>query len=259
MESRLYEWWQLFDTATSRYYYYNISTQRTVWHLPNDQTSSTSLAAHTPSSPPPAPMPLASRLLALLIKNHSLLASKTTNDMRILHDNIRRAESNDRVGVETTSDQQLRLFLRKNAGLIENALCGKSGSCEDVSLGCLKSKVMVSVPLSAAVAATPPKRRLLPRTNPNYVNVDLIDVNNGRTTVKNTYVKLQELSAALHDESSAASCQRRGAVVASASAASDLYQQATLMLLSILKSTEKGKTIGFDKQSAIFLLPVFSD
>lgn len=28
------QWWELFDPNTSRFYYYNASTQRTVWHRP---------------------------------------------------------------------------------------------------------------------------------------------------------------------------------------------------------------------------------
>lgn len=35
------------------------------------------------------------------------------------------------------------------------------------------------------------KRRLQPRTNPNYVNVDYVNANNGSLQVKNTYIKLQ--------------------------------------------------------------------
>ena len=34
------------------------------------------------------------------------------------------------------------------------------------------------------------KRRLQPRTNPNYINVDFINTRNG-SLIKNTYVKLQ--------------------------------------------------------------------
>ncbi|XP_017914250.1 PREDICTED: rho GTPase-activating protein 39 isoform X4 [Capra hircus] len=30
------QWWELFDPNTSRFYYYNASTQRTVWHRPQD-------------------------------------------------------------------------------------------------------------------------------------------------------------------------------------------------------------------------------
>ncbi|KAJ8337762.1 hypothetical protein SKAU_G00367280 [Synaphobranchus kaupii] len=28
------QWWELFDPNTSRFYYYNASSQRTVWHRP---------------------------------------------------------------------------------------------------------------------------------------------------------------------------------------------------------------------------------
>ncbi|TSL47591.1 Rho GTPase-activating protein 39 [Bagarius yarrelli] len=30
------QWWELFDSNTSRFYYYNASTQRTVWHRPHE-------------------------------------------------------------------------------------------------------------------------------------------------------------------------------------------------------------------------------
>ena len=28
------QWWELFDHKTSRFYYYNAASQRTVWHRP---------------------------------------------------------------------------------------------------------------------------------------------------------------------------------------------------------------------------------
>lgn len=28
------QWWELFDSKTSRFYYYNVSSQQTVWHRP---------------------------------------------------------------------------------------------------------------------------------------------------------------------------------------------------------------------------------
>lgn len=30
------QWWELFDQNTARFYYYNATTQRTVWHKPNN-------------------------------------------------------------------------------------------------------------------------------------------------------------------------------------------------------------------------------
>lgn len=30
------QWWELFDPGTSRFYYYSASSQRTVWHRPQD-------------------------------------------------------------------------------------------------------------------------------------------------------------------------------------------------------------------------------
>lgn len=30
------QWWELFDTNTARFYYYNASSQKTVWHKPTD-------------------------------------------------------------------------------------------------------------------------------------------------------------------------------------------------------------------------------
>jgi len=29
------QWWELFDTNTQRFYYYNAATQKTVWHRPS--------------------------------------------------------------------------------------------------------------------------------------------------------------------------------------------------------------------------------
>ena len=30
------QWWELFDQNTSRFYYYNATSQKTVWHRPSD-------------------------------------------------------------------------------------------------------------------------------------------------------------------------------------------------------------------------------
>ena len=30
------QWWELFDHNTSRFYYYNATSQKTVWHRPTD-------------------------------------------------------------------------------------------------------------------------------------------------------------------------------------------------------------------------------
>lgn len=30
------QWWELFDQQTSRFYYYNATSQKTVWHRPTD-------------------------------------------------------------------------------------------------------------------------------------------------------------------------------------------------------------------------------
>lgn len=30
------QWWELFDQNTSRFYYYNAISQKTVWHRPNN-------------------------------------------------------------------------------------------------------------------------------------------------------------------------------------------------------------------------------
>jgi len=30
------QWWELFDQATQRFYYYNATSQKTVWHRPHN-------------------------------------------------------------------------------------------------------------------------------------------------------------------------------------------------------------------------------
>jgi hypothetical protein len=302
----LYEWWQLFDPTTCRYYYYNIANQRTAWHLPPNEssTSMSSLASTTTTS-----LPLASRLVSLLIKNHSLLNSTSTNDLKILYDNLRRENGGDGSNNNNETDFEdkfLRLFLSKNLSTIQNSLMKKVDdedrpppkSSQMQSL--IKTKPTtssntastVSVPLNAAMSSltnlspnvntnvsasqkpqqqSTTQRRLLPRTNPNYVNVDLIDSNNGKTTIKNTYVKLQDLNGRCslgvnggnggsekentNDEEEEERKPKMTTISSSSSAfnslrrsttttnefSSDLYQQATLLLLSILKNSEKGE------------------
>ena len=331
----LFEWWQLFDPITCRYYYYNINNQRTAWHLPSssssanqndDKSSSMSslCAANTTSKTTPSTIkshPLASRLVSLLIKNHSLLNNTSTNDLKILNDNLRREGFSGGREVDLSDEKFLKLFLNKNLTMIQSTLMTNTNENEgeneqklsistidgpppSLTQSLIKTKPttnnnttsIVSVPLNAAMssltnlspnstskcnnstsvqqqphsqpATMTTQRRLLPRTNPNYVNVDLIDSNNGKTTIKNTYVKLQDLNGrsgngGIHgglgggNEKENNNSNNDGHVIMTNSLKrpttisneekminkekSDLYQQATLLLLSILKNTEKGE------------------
>ncbi|XP_073712559.1 rho GTPase-activating protein 39 isoform X2 [Misgurnus anguillicaudatus] len=52
------QWWELFDSKTSRFYYYNASTQRTVWHRPHScdiipLAKLQTLKQNTNTTPPP--------------------------------------------------------------------------------------------------------------------------------------------------------------------------------------------------------------
>ena len=285
---KLYEWWQLFDPKTRRYYYYNIKSDKTAWHLPlssSDETTTSSSLCDTNTSTIKA-HPLASRLVSLLIKNHSLLNNTSTNDLNILYDNLRRDGGNvssSLLEADMMSDEKfLRLFLNKNLSMIERTLNDDddddNGDKQVTHTKCLiktkatssvmTSSSIVSVPLNAAMSsltnlspntnittATTTQRRLLPRTNPNYVNVDLIDSNNGKTTIKNTYVRLQDLNGRNEKENNddhkvmTFNSLRRPPSTnlnkeereCTNETTSDLYQQATTLLLSILKNTEKGE------------------
>ena len=232
----LHDWWQLFDAKTRRFYYYNVHNQKTVWHLPtssplsSSNTNTSLVALNTPHL-----VPLASRLVCLLIKNHALLNNTSTNDLRILYDNIRRAHDTDS---PPPDDNRLHSFLAKVTPALQSAqlFATTSGDVEtspqpksqqfdsNASKAKTNTNSIVSIPLSAAMSSLSSlnkssspspatncvnsnlrtqqqqQRRLLPRTNPNYVNVDFIDLNGGKTTIKNTYVKLQELSNRNTDE-----------------------------------------------------------
>lgn len=303
---KLYEWWQLFDPTTRRYYYYNINSEKTAWHLPlaSSSNETTSSLCDTNSNTIKA-RPLASRLVSLLIKNHSLLNNTSTNDLNILYENLRCAGGGGGGGVNVSSslleadmmsdEKFLRLFLNKNLSMIERTLGDDDDDDKKVThTKCLiktkpTSSSIVSVPLNAAMSSltnlspntnnttTTTQRRLLPRTNPNYVNVDLIDSNNGKTTIKNTYVRLQDLNGRNEKENndnehksmtSTFNSLRRPSstnlsnedkmctneTTKTTTTTNDLYyQQATTLLLSILKNTEKGECdIYFFKYNSLF-------
>ena len=74
------------------------------------------------------------------------------------------------------------------------------------------------------------KRRLAPRTNPNYVNVDFVNTKNG-SLIKNTYVRLQDLA----NENEISETQQSTPVVSFK--ANNTLSQSIFILLSLLTNT----------------------
>ena len=97
------------------------------------------------------------------------------------------------------------------------------------------------------------KRRLAPRTNPNYVNVDFVNTKNG-SLIKNTYVRLQDLTneneSDLNDKLSQRylNCDDQMCVSSTPAANSQSLSQAILILLSLLTNST-GRRNQMNKES----------
>jgi hypothetical protein len=81
ISKKLDEWWQLFDTKTKRFYYYNLYDQKTSWHKPAGAKSASILNMSDSFDPSTDPIPiedstivnlLASKILNILVNNYSL-------------------------------------------------------------------------------------------------------------------------------------------------------------------------------------------
>ena len=80
--------------------------------------------------------------------------------------------------------------------------------------------------------STNTKRRLAPRTNPNYVNVDFVSTKNG-SLIKNTYVRLQDLA----NENEISESQQT--TPATSFKANNSLSQSIFILLSLLTNTSQ--------------------
>jgi hypothetical protein len=249
----LYEWWQLFDAKTRRFYYYNVSSQKTVWHIPKSDLLRTKNDFSL--------VPLASRLINVLIKNLEHLCH-ANDELTGMYDKLKAQLDN-----LAENEDTLHMLLEENYAEIQDAFSAHIFTNLNISdrseidnlfsstsyLTTTQSKSahsIVSIPLKNE------KRRMIPRTNPNYINVDFIDFKNG-STVKSTYINVQDINETLPSQVSKSEKLERKRKTNAKEEASfvdklnndfsysrdqfykypEIYQ-ATLILLSILKNTE---------------------
>lgn len=230
------QWWQLFDTKTKRFYYYNVLRQTTCWSKPQSLKNATSPDNNVLCL-------LASKILASLIKNLSL------------NDNLDSVINELKLKLDR-SDQNLD----KDLSLLSNLLTNSGSDLNSTEFKNSFSSFLSShslVSSSSFCADSAQKRPVQPRTNPNYINVDLIDSQNG-SLLKNTYVKVQEINNVNSFNKKASSenvagrrnffykkMNSRAKLCSSTSSLNNCssfeLSQVTILLIALLSSEEAGK------------------
>ncbi len=228
------EWWQLFDTKTKRFYYYNLKEQKTSWHKPNDSSfvsthlstspsnfdnsnntsllhedeysnlDESSIIESSSSSLSPITHLLASKIIHLIINNYH----STSNKQKI--ENLLQEIEFNPSGFKSNKVMSDLEFLLKQDDIVnlmhESKLKSKYSNSE------LKKSISLSsnntnntaTKIGAEKSSTPnlnSNRPVQPRTNPNYINIDLIENKNGSSQIKNTYVKLEDIKANSNNKS----------------------------------------------------------
>lgn len=197
------EWWLLFDSNSKRFYYYNPNENRTAWHLPEAPGLQVATGAAAAACPV---IPLACKLVTIL---NSLKTANVNIDYGRLLDTALLAEIRDNLKLEAAGKTRaaaaakypayLNFLLRNQVygqyvlDLVGDIVFSNSLQVAAKLTDCLQADepTATAAPVAESTLSRN-KRRLQPRTNPNYINVDLVNRNDG-SLIKNTYVKLQDL------------------------------------------------------------------
>ena len=273
------QWWQLFDPKTKKFYYFNPYENKTTWHRPTCtgpaspgtnvhnmiKSESTSSGNKENSRGAPIVIPLASKLIERINSNIGLM-KKSKRFLKVMKKKLDADLTYDLNDLSIISELTERLFNIQDILLEDEEPCsmldlsGLEVSSQDLQIASNSSNSFTSLISSNSFQSleleTKTKRRLQPRTNPNYVNVDFIDSKNG-SLIKNTYVKLQDLTNESSVSSSSSSvvvetkprngkhCRKRSATLF---AETDQLQnnpsftnlsQSILLLISLLNATKK--------------------
>ncbi|CAF0922158.1 unnamed protein product [Brachionus calyciflorus] len=169
------QWWQLFDTETKQFYYYNIQKQKTSWTKPsNHELNSNINESH----------------LVLFIANRIL--DKLTENLDFYEHSLETLIKEIRLKLESREETNLDKDL-----LILNEIFKQELNCPSPefkkSFASFQSTNSFQNLVNSSSFDTK-TRPIQPRTNPNYINVDLIDKGSG-SVLKNTYIKLKEINA----------------------------------------------------------------
>lgn len=147
------QWWQLYDSKTKKFYYFNIKEQTTSWTKPSESQLSDNQIIF-----------LANRIINRIKKNFDLS--------------------------EDPSEIKEKLDIDKDLMLLEGILKKDLDTSNiDKSL----ASILTCPSVQAYLCNQDKTRRVQPRTNPNYINVNLIDKESG-SLLRNTYMKLEQIN-----------------------------------------------------------------
>lgn len=153
------QWWQLYDTVTKKFYYFNIKEQKTSWTRPSQSE---------------------------LNDNQIIfLANRITNQIRKNFDLS-----------EKPNEVKQKIELNKDLMLLEEIL-KKEG--ESLNIDKSLANLLTSPSIQPFFCNQESIRRVQPRTNPNYVSVNLIDKESG-SLLRNTYMKVDQINGSAVSE-----------------------------------------------------------
>jgi hypothetical protein len=178
-EIRNCEWWQLYDFKSKNFYYYNVKSQITTWIKPkefNDFDLNKRINLNA----------LITNIIRVI--SHKIESQKYVSKEKFIHDIIDKIKSHDYCNETSELDQKelnhidIEIFQLieeiKNKLLNDDFYINKHSTLLKRNVSNIKDRT---------------GRRIQPRTNPNYVNVDLIGDNKSQKQSnlikvnKNTY------------------------------------------------------------------------
>lgn len=273
------QWWQLFDPKTKKFYYFNPHENKTTWHRPTGggPTSPGNISlvksengsnGHNKENNRGGPIiiPLASKLIERINSNIGVM-KRSKRFLKVMKKKLDSDLSYDLNDLSIISELTERLFNIQDILLEDEEPCSMLDlssleiSSQDLQIASTSSNSFTSLVSSNSFQSleleAKTKRRLQPRTNPNYVNVDFIDSKNG-SLIKNTYVKLQDLTNESTVSSSSSSivveakprngkhCRKRSATLFTEpdhqlqnNPSFTNLSQSILLLISLLNTTKK--------------------
>ncbi len=268
----------MFDSKTKKFFYYNAFEQKTSWHRPN-YNRNTILINEKENEQTSQTIPLASKLIER-INSNLVLIKKSKKFLKFLRKKLEtdfKYDLNDLdimstlterllniQNILTEDDDQSCAFIYDFSSLEMSSfihVSNMSSPIKSIDLNessATNNTSIINSPLSSCYSfkstqsiesnsnTLNKKRRLAPRTNPNYVNVDFVNTKNG-TLIKNTYVRLQDLtneneldtSRTLYDDEMSSSTPVANNVTTSNNNNSTLTQ-AIFILISLLSTNTGG-------------------
>jgi hypothetical protein len=188
------KWWQLYDMKSKRFYYYNCHEEKTSWTKPDtdeaevleafDQDEQIKQFFNLKQSF----VPLASKIIEYLTNNMNLI-NESNMSLKELSEKI----SLD-LNFEVEFNKDRYLILKDKYGLSDEEIFSMLNVCTTSQSSHSNEQIetVTSSETNTNTLSYQEKRRQ-PRTNPNYVKVDLINKKDG-SFVKNTYVYVDQVN-----------------------------------------------------------------